>query len=641
MEKIEADAAVAAGAKTDEEATIEEKRKSDETFAAEKTAAKKAEEEHEAVANLALPKEAQEEEAQEEAETEKLAVVVQATAQEAREQVDEKSRALLTPPFPSAPASPLGSPALLAAGLPPKPVAIQAVGARRPVPSNLEINVSSPAMSDEAPTASVSALSTARPIDDLKSIVYPGSFKSPSPELNLDAQPGKFRYDRDFLMQFMNVCREKPDSLPPLEEIGLGAEASSGFGTTRGPRGSRSSMGPPPARGAAPTGLGIGGLGNRSAFPGQGMGSFGMGNFAGSGSITRGTTSEERYNKSMNQGRLGSMTRTPSQGGPAGLAFMQGLPPMGASTSRGGANRSQRGTKRLPQDSRSSFQVDPSVVPLVISNNAWTRPRNAGDEEGSPAYVERKVKALLNKLTAERFDTISKQILDWANNSEFENDGMTLKLVIKQIFEKATDEAHWSAMYARLCRLLLEQLNPAITELLDGKPVSGGYLFRKYLLGRCQLDFEAGWKAREDAATAAAAKSEEDTERLAANEKNKDSGGGEAEMLSDEYYAAEKAKRRGLGLVQLIGELFKLDMIGKGVIRTCFVKLLQNVDSPDEEDIESTVKLLTTVGEPYEEVSADNTEVVFERLNAVMRGENVASRIKFMIMVRSESVTMS
>lgn len=564
---------------------------------------------------------ASEKQAKDKAEAKAEAAAAHAAAQEAREKADEKSRNLLTPTLASTPASPLVSPALLAAGLPPKPVVASAAGARRPAPAALDIKTSSPAMSDDAHTAAT-ALSTARPIEDIKSVVYPGSLKSPSANLNIDAQPGKYRYDREFLMQFMNVCREKPENLPPLEEIGLEAESSSGFGTTRGARGPRSSIGPP-SRGGVPTGLGIGGLGNRPAFPGQGMGSFAMGNamgnFGGSGSITRGTTSEERYNKSK-----GGTIRTPSQGGPGAS-----LPQMGMSTSRGGVPRgSQRGGKRQTQ-----YSYEPEVAPLVISTNAWTRPRNANDEEGSPVYIERKVKALLNKLTAEKFDTISTQVLDWANKSEFENDGMTLKLVIKQIFEKATDEAHWSAMYAKLCRLLLDQLNPAITEVLDSKPVSGGLLFRKYLLGRCQLDFEAGWKAREDAATAAAAKSEEDKERLEANEKHEESGSGEAAMLSDEYYAAQKAKRRGLGLVQLIGELFKLDMIGKNVIKTCFIKLLQNVEHPDEEDIESTVKLLTTVGGPYEKVSPDNSEVVFDRLSAVMRGDTVASRIKFMIMV--------
>ena len=528
----------------------------------------------------------------------------------------DKSQDSLKPAPPSNPVSPLASPALASAGLPPKPVG---VSTRRPAPAALDIKSTS---NEGASTSTSSILSAARPIEDISSIVYPGATRSPRPDLNVDAKPGKFRYDRDFLMQFMHVCREKPENLPPLDEIGLEADASSGFGSSRNGRNSRTSIGG--GRGGTPTGLGIGIGNNRPPFPAQGMGSFNMGSF-GSGSI-RGTTSEERYNRSLAQGgRQGSMARTPSQGG-----GLHGLPPMSMSTSRSGTSRSQRGQKRQPQDSRGSMSMDPDVAPLVSSTNSWVKSRPSGSDEGSPAYIERKVKALLNKLTAEKFDSISMQILEWANKSAEETDGMTLKLVIKQIFEKATDEAHWSSMYARLCRLLLERLNPAITEDVDGKPVSGGMLFRRYLVGRCQMDFETGWKAREDAATAAEAKSKEDKERLAEHEK---SGTEEAAMLSDEYYAAQKAKRRGLGLVQLIGELYNLDMIGKGVIRQCFMKLLMNLDTPDEEDVESACKLLTTVGKPFENASRENMEIVMDRLEVISNKESVASRIKFMIMV--------
>ena len=74
-------------------------------------------------------------------------------------------------------------------------------------------------------------------------------------------------------------------------------------------------------------------------------------------------------------------------------------------------------------------------------------------------------------------------------------------------------------------------------------------------------------------------------------------------------------------------------MIGKGVIRTCFIRLLSNVDSPDEEDMESSCKLLTTVGAQFDHESKDNMDIVFERLNTVVHGDNTTSRVKFMIMV--------
>ena len=62
------------------------------------------------------------------------------------------------------------------------------------------------------------------------------------------------------------------------------------------------------------------------------------------------------------------------------------------------------------------------------------------------SFVERKVKGLLDKLTMEKFDKLSYQILAWANKSEEEKDAATLTLVIKLIFEKVTDEATWSEM---------------------------------------------------------------------------------------------------------------------------------------------------------------------------------------------------
>jgi translation initiation factor 4G len=536
----------------------------------------------------------------------------------ASEKVDETRRALLTPSSQSAAASPLQSPALAAAGLPAKPVsAIN--GARRPTPSALDVK--SATQTSSAPSTP-SALSSAKPIDDLDSVDYPSTVKPQRAELNANSSPGKFRYDRDFLMQFMEVCKDKPETLPSLEEIGLEADSSSGFGQGRR-GGNRTSM-----PGTSRTGSGIGGSRSFPSGPAGGMGSFGFS--GGASSYRNNATSEERYKHSL-QNRVGStMARTSSQGG---SMFV----PMGGS-SRSGNNRSQRGGKRMPQERSASSAMDPDVAPLAVTANAWVNARSAPTDEKSPAFIERKVKSLLNKLTEEKFESISAQILEWANKSKEETDGMTLKLVIKLVFEKSTDESHWSAMYAKLCRLLLDRVDPQVSEVIDGKSVAGGSLFRKYLLGRCQADFEAGWKAREEAALLASAKSEEDKERLAKAEVEKEKEGGDTVMMSDEYYTAQKAKRRGLGLVQLIGELYKLEMLSKTVIRECLVRLLGNVENPDEEDLESTCKLLTTVGGQFEKASSQQLDVVFERLTSITANDNITSRIRFMIMVSLKSV---
>ncbi|PBK86886.1 ARM repeat-containing protein, partial [Armillaria gallica] len=161
------------------------------------------------------------------------------------------------------------------------------------------------------------------------------------------------------------------------------------------------------------------------------------------------------------------------------------------------------------------------------------------------------------------FDSISDQIIAWANKSEKEKDGRTLIQVTRLVFEKATNEATWSEMYARLCRKIMEQISPKVQDdsikNAEGKPIAGGQLFRKYLLNRCQEDFERGWVAKEATAAAAASKAIEDQ---AAESASQQKGDGEEEIVlySEEYYAAQKAKRQGLGLIKFIGELFKLQM---------------------------------------------------------------------------------
>ena len=93
-----------------------------------------------------------------------------------------------------------------------------------------------------------------------------------------------------------------------------------------------------------------------------------------------------------------------------------------------------------------------------------------------PDMVQRKVKANLNKMTPEKFDKISDQILEIAAQSKDETDGRTLRQVIQLTFEKATDEAHWASMYAKFCKRMLETMDPNIKDenILDKNYTRGG-----------------------------------------------------------------------------------------------------------------------------------------------------------------------
>ena len=443
----------------------------------------------------------------------------------------------------------------------------------------------------------------------------------------------------------MAVCKEKPDSLPPLDAIGL-EPVDQSFAMTRGGshgRRSSSTAMPPPSRQAS-VGLGISGFNKPAVNP------FTMGQFS---TPTQKMSSEERF--------AASNRSTSMSGGPAGLPF--GRPsPMVRSSSQGGPGhsssgrtRSQRGGKRdkerpgaAPSGPGSSFGPSSSlagqqnlepVAPLELSANRWTpaslTKKGQPAETESPEVVDRKVRALLNKLTMERFDSISDQIIAWANRSEKEKDGRTLIQVIRLVFEKATDEATWSEMYARLCRKMMEQISPNVRDdgikNAEGKPIAGGQLFRKYLLNRCQEDFERGWVAKEATAAAAATKASEDQAAKAAAEGNEN---GESALYSDEYYAAQKAKRQGLGLIKFIGELFKLQMLTERIMHECVKKLLGNAENPEEEEIESLCTLLTTIGQVLDTPKArPHMDVYFSRMKELTKSPNFNLRMQFMLQV--------
>lgn len=478
-----------------------------------------------------------------------------------------------------------------------------------------------------------SALATARIIDDLGSVSYPDGILSPKIELNENAQPGKFRYDRDFLLQFMSICKEKPDSLPALDAIGI-EPSEQNFSLSRGGSGrhrTSSTTGGPSRQNSMS--FGPGPLGKQH-FPT--MGSFG----------TAPKTSEERFIASNPMRSISvsggnppfgrpAMTRTASQGGSG---------PLGSNR-----NRSRRGEKRgdgkgpgqpsqLTNVSTAGIMGLEPVAPLEKSQNAWAPGsigKKAAVDPDSPEVVDRKVKSLLNKLTMEKFDSISDQIIAWANKSESEKDGRTLIQVIRLVFEKATDEAAWSEMYARLCRKMMERISAQVKDdgikAQDGKPIAGGNLFRKYLLNRCQEDFERGWAAKDAAAAAASSKAA--TDNAAKENATKGEDGEEIALYSDEYYASQKAKRRGLGLIRFIGELFKLQMLTERIMHECVQKLVRNVENPEEEEIESLCKLLGTVGGILDanQKARTHMDVYFTRIKELAKTSNVSSRMQFML----------
>lgn len=70
--------------------------------------------------------------------------------------------------------------------------------------------------------------------------------------------------------------------------------------------------------------------------------------------------------------------------------------------------------------------------------------------------------------------------------------------------------------------------------------------------------------------------------------------GDERERLKTELdEARDQARRRSLGNIKFIGELFKLKMLTEAIMHDCVMKLLKN---HDEESLECLCRLLSTIG---------------------------------------------
>ncbi|KAK1999861.1 hypothetical protein LX36DRAFT_669177 [Colletotrichum falcatum] len=492
----------------------------------------------------------------------------------------------------------------------------------KPSPLNLAPLNTKPVEAPQ-PSAALQSLKSARFLTVMNQDLYPSGISSPNPALNAAvAKKGKtFKYDAQFLLQFQKVFTEQPSTE-------FHQQVKSLIGDNDG---SRSASTPR-------AGSGRGGSQRGTAAPANAIGSF----RAPSNNV-RGTTSAERFamaNAAMGSGggpvgNMGTfrsfpgpqMVRTPSSSnvGP-------NSPRTRSARGGGGSRRNDYNPKEAQAAKTMPLTAGMELKPITVSATGW-KPTSIGKSSSGPTpgadhmdpeMVQRKVKAALNKMTPEKFDKIADQILAIAGQSKDESDGRTLRQVIQLTFEKATDEAHWASMYAKFCKRMLDTMSPEIRDEnikdKNGVVVSGGALFRKYLLNRCQEEFERGWKVN-----------------LPTKPEDADEGkpqSSEAAMLSDEYYIAAAAKRRGLGLVQFIGELYKLGMLTERIMHECVRKLVDYEGVPDEAEIESLSKLLRTIGSNLDasDKGKNLMNAYFDRIQSMMDMPELASRLKFMLL---------
>lgn len=220
----------------------------------------------------------------------------------------------------------------------------------------------------------------------------------------------------------------------------------------------------------------------------------------------------------------------------------------------------------------------------AISAKRWVPPstvRRDALSQNRDEIIFRRVRGILNKLTPEKFEKLSDDLLEVELNSD-----KILKGVIILVFEKALDEPKYSSMYARLCQRLCEEAPSANTK--DGSLCS----FRHLLLNSCKAVFDARTDSKID-------------------------------------------KRKSLGNIKFIGELCKLGILSKVIMFECMKQLITKKNSLEEmaDDLECLCQILRTCGQTLDSDAKASAylDQFFDRMEVVCKTPGLPIRIKFML----------
>jgi len=257
------------------------------------------------------------------------------------------------------------------------------------------------------------------------------------------------------------------------------------------------------------------------------------------------------------------------------------------------------------------------VEPLKMSENRWQKPDGQSDTE--EAAAQKKILALLNKLTPEKWDKLIPQFLE-VKITRVD----TMRAIVERIFSKAVLEKVFAEMYANLCVQLASSLPDAQQEG-EKKPTS----FKMLLLQRCS-----------EALQQLAEEEEEEEE---------EEGAEEVDSSADKEERLQNAHRQMLGTMTVFAELYRKGLVAETMMLGTMEMLISveeeeeeeeeedeenGPELPDERDIEAFCVLVTTMGQTMEENSIKGKEELeehFETIKVLSTDERLPPRMRFML----------
>jgi len=256
------------------------------------------------------------------------------------------------------------------------------------------------------------------------------------------------------------------------------------------------------------------------------------------------------------------------------------------------------------------ISISREPVKLRASENAW-KPKSSKDID-EMEVLGKKVRAILNKITPQKFQTLVVQFKELEIDTEEK-----LVLTMQLVFEKAVEEPAYSKVYADL---VTELSKKHVYE--DGKLVD----FRALLLRRCQHEFQKDYI------------SPEEKSKYAEDLKNAETEEDRLRIKNDYEQMEAKNRKRSLGNIRFVGEMYLQGLILMRIMHEIIKKLL--IKEVDEESMECLCRFLTTCGGklekdgnalPKEMREMASLDKYFTKIKLIISERKTSSRVRFML----------
>lgn len=202
-----------------------------------------------------------------------------------------------------------------------------------------------------------------------------------------------------------------------------------------------------------------------------------------------------------------------------------------------------------------------------------------------------RVRRILDQLSSERLESVLQQLQEINIDSKEK-----ISAVTSLMFEMAIDKPQFSQAYAQLCQKLSKPMKEEEeeNEVRSSDRKKKTALFKKELLNRCQTEFNTH-VANENAIREKLKPMQ--TEFDETNDPHR-----KIELTAQMHEEEHKLRRRSVGTVRFIGELYRKNMILTSILEWCVIVLL-NIRT--DEKLECLCELLTIAGQKMEHKTQD------------------------------------